>query len=148
MVPEPWCPPQTGRAGSNARRYGRLFLWPVSPGRQDVAEKNKLSQDAKRYGKLLQKKTLQIKLSKYAKRYGNLLQKKEGRSNPGLRNLGQEPPGNIHSRQIRDLQLNRNTLETLPKAQRTRGLSSYQRLSIKHQLQNLNQTSASRLNLK
>ena len=40
----------------------------------------------------------------------NLLQKKEGRSNTGLRNLGQEPPGNIHSREIRDLQLNRKTL--------------------------------------
>ena len=38
--------------------------------------------------------------------------------------------------------------KTLPKAQRTRGLSSYQRISIKHQLQNLNQTSASWLNLK
>ena len=38
--------------------------------------------------------------------------------------------------------------KTLPKAQRTRGLSSYHRISIKHQLQNLNQTSASRLNLK
>ena len=36
----------------------------------------------------------------------------------------------------------------LPKAQRTRGLSSYHRISIKHQLQNLNQTSPSRLNLK
>ena len=51
-------------------------------------------------------------------------------------------------------------IETLPKAQRTRGLSSYHkfkhkswsnfifRISIKHQLQNFNQTSASRLNLK
>ena len=58
VVPEPWCPPQIGRAGSNARRSGRLSLWPVSPGRQDVAEKNKLSQDAKRYGKLLQKKDI------------------------------------------------------------------------------------------
>ena len=38
--------------------------------------------------------------------------------------------------------------ETLPKAQRTRGLSSYYRISIKHQLQNFNQTSASQLNLK
>ena len=50
--------------------------------------------------------------------------------------------------------------QTLPKAQRTRGLSSYHkfkhkswsnfifRISTKHQLQNLNQTSASRLNLK
>ena len=51
--------------------------------------------------------------------------------------------------------------KTLPKAQRTRGLSSYHkitvhkswayynfRISIKHLLQNLNQTSASRLNLK
>ena len=49
--------------------------------------------------------------------------------------------------------------KTLPKAQRTRGLSSYHkflhiswsnlifRISTKHQLQNLNQTSASRLNL-
>ena len=37
---------------------------------------------------------------------------------------------------------------TLPKAQRTRGLSSYHRISIKHQLQNPNQTSASWLNLK
>ena len=38
--------------------------------------------------------------------------------------------------------------KTLPKVQRTRGLSSYQRISIVHQLQNLNQTSASQLNLK
>ena len=38
--------------------------------------------------------------------------------------------------------------KTLPKAQRTRGLSSYYRISIKHQLQNFNQTSASQLNLK
>ena len=51
--------------------------------------------------------------------------------------------------------------KTLPKAQRTRGLSSYHkitvhkswtyysyRISLKHQLQNLNQTSSSRLNLK
>ena len=38
-------------------------------------------------------------------------------------------------------------IKTLPKAQRTRGLSSYHRISIKHQLQNLNQTSASPLNL-
>ena len=37
---------------------------------------------------------------------------------------------------------------TLPKAQRTRGLSSYYRISIKHQLQIFNQTSASQLNLK
>ena len=37
--------------------------------------------------------------------------------------------------------------KTLPKAQRTRGLSSYHRISIKHKLQNLNQTSASRLKL-
>ena len=37
--------------------------------------------------------------------------------------------------------------ETLPKAQRTWRLSSYHRISIKHQLQNLNQTSASRLNV-
>ena len=36
----------------------------------------------------------------------------------------------------------------MPKAQRTRGLSSYYRISIKHQLQNFNQTSASQLNLK
>ena len=51
-------------------------------------------------------------------------------------------------------------VKTLPKAQRTRGLSSYHkfkhkswsnfifRISTKHQLQNFNQTSASRLNLK
>ena len=39
-------------------------------------------------------------------------------------------------------------MKTLPKAQRTRGLSSYYRISIKHQLQNFNQTSASQLNLK
>ena len=38
--------------------------------------------------------------------------------------------------------------QTLPKAQRTRGLSSYYRISIKHQLQIFNQTSASQLNLK
>ena len=38
--------------------------------------------------------------------------------------------------------------KTLPKAQRTRGLSSYYRISIKHQLQIFNQTSASQLNLK
>ena len=37
---------------------------------------------------------------------------------------------------------------TLPKAQRTRGLSSYYRISIKHQLQNFYQTSASQVNLK
>ena len=52
----------------------------------------------------------------------------------------------------------RQRVQTLPKAQRTRGLSSYHkfkhksnfifRISTKHQLQNLNQTSASRLNLK
>ena len=41
-----------------------------------------------------------------------------------------------------------STKKTLPKAQRTRGLSSYHLISIKHQLQNLGQTSASRLNLK
>ena len=40
------------------------------------------------------------------------------------------------------------THKTLPKAQRTRGLSSYHRILIKHQLQNLKQTSASRLNLR
>ena len=34
--------------------------------------------------------------------------------------------------------------KTLPKAQRTQGLSSYHRISIKNQLQKLNQTSASR----
>ena len=39
-------------------------------------------------------------------------------------------------------------IKTLPKAQWTRGLSSYYRISIEHQLQNFNQTSASRLNLK
>ena len=51
------------------------------------------------------------------------------------------------------------SLKTLPKAQRTRGLSSYHklvhkswsnfnfRILIKHQLQKLNQTSVSRLNL-
>ena len=39
-------------------------------------------------------------------------------------------------------------LKTLPKAQRTRGLNSYYRISIKHQLQIFNQTSASQLNLK
>ena len=38
--------------------------------------------------------------------------------------------------------------KTLPKAQRTRGLSSYYRISIKHQLQNFNHSSASQLNLK
>ena len=38
--------------------------------------------------------------------------------------------------------------KTLPTAQRTRGLSSYYIISIKHQLQNFNQTSASWLNLK
>ena len=42
----------------------------------------------------------------------------------------------------------RNIEKTLPKAQRTRGLSSYHRISIKHQFQNLNQTSSSRLNVK
>ena len=36
-----------------------------------------------------------------------------------------------------------NAFKTLPKAQRTRGLSSYHRISIKHQLQNLNQINIS-----
>ena len=64
---------------------------------------------------------------------------------------------NRHTINIRAQQL---LFKTLPKAQRTRGLSSYHkitvhksgayynfRISIKHLLQNLNQTSASPLNL-
>ena len=47
-----------------------------------------------------------------------------------------------------DIDTLRHFCQTLPKAQRTRGLSSYHRISIMHQLQNLNQTSASQLNLK
>lgn len=77
VVPEPWCRPQIGQAVLYARRSGRLSLWPVSPGRQDVAEKNKLSQDAKRYGKLLQKKTLQSSCQKMLKDMATCCKKKK-----------------------------------------------------------------------